>query len=177
MSVPNVPEPACLIISMLSSRLGSVGLVRPALEREFGTIEEEIGPLDFDFTTYYDNELGAGIFRIILVFSILVDRGRLADVKLMTNHLENHYMSGDARIFNLDPGFMTLGNFVLATGKNNAHRIYLDRGIFADLTLVFRRGSFRPLEWTYPDYSDPNMLEILNNVREKYKCKLMGLSQ
>lgn len=152
-------------------------MVRSFLEEAFGTIEEVIGPLDFDFTTYYDIELGPGIVRHLMVFKDLIDRSSLCDVKLRTNNLENVFMINGARTFNLDPGFLTLGNFVLTTGKNNAHRIYLDNGIFADLTLIFRRGSFRPLEWTYPDYSDPDMLEILNNVRERYKCKLMGLNQ
>lgn len=177
MSVPRIAEPACLVISLLSSRNDPVSMVKDALEMQFGSIEEVIGPLEFNFTTYYDDELGAGISRYLLVFSDLIDRNALCRVKLFTNDLENGHMVDQARAFNLDPGFLTLGNFVLATGKNNAHRIYLDHGIFADLTLIFRRGSFRPLEWTYPDYSDEKMLETLNNLREKYKCKIMGLNQ
>ncbi len=177
MSVPRVPEPACLVISLLSSRPDAVSMVSGALEAEFGPIEEVIGPLEFTFTNYYDSELGAGICRYLLAFSELIDRSSLCRVKLLTNDLENVYMNDQSRVFNLDPGFLTLGNFVLATGKNNAHRIYLDQGIFSDLTLIFRRGSFRALEWTYPDYSDQTMIETLNLLREKYKCKLMRLSQ
>lgn len=177
MSLPRVPEPACLIVSLLSSRPEAVSMVRGELEREFGPVEEVIGPLEFTFTNYYDDELGKGICRYLLVFNELIDRNSLCRVKRLTNGLENDFMSDQARIFNLDPGFLTLGNFVLATGKNNAHRIYLDHGIFADLTLIFRRGSFRSLEWTYPDYSDQKMIEIFNLVREKYKCKLTRLEQ
>ena len=152
-------------------------MVKRALEDEFGPMEEVIGPLEFTFTNYYDNELGKGISRHLLIFNELIDRSSLCRVKLLTNDLENVFMNERARVFNLDPGLLTLGNFVLATGKNNAHRIYLDQGIFADLTLIFRRGSFRALEWTYPDYSDQKMIETLNLLREKYKCKLMRLSQ
>jgi hypothetical protein len=57
---------------------------------------------------------------------------------------------------------------VLATGKNYIHRIYLRKGIYADLTLVFKRGGFVPLEWTYPDYADPEMIESFNAVRSRY---------
>jgi hypothetical protein len=67
---------------------------------------------------------------------------------------------------------MTLGNFVLATGKDNAHRIYLREGIFADLTLIFQGGTYRPLAWTYPDYADNGLIGILNRLRQDYKCKL-----
>ena len=81
------------------------------------------------------------------------------------------------RRFNLDPGLLTLGNFVLATGKNNAHRIYLAEGIFADLTLIFRSRSYRPLEWTYPDYADAELIGILNRLREMYKCRLAQPNQ
>ncbi len=177
MSVPHVPEPACLVMSLLSSRSDPVSMMKEPLESEFGPLEEAIGPLEFNFTTYYDSELGKGIRRYLLVFHELIDRNALCRTKLYTNSLENLSMINNSRIFNLDPGFLTLGNFVLATGKNNAHRIYLDHGIFADLTLVFRKGSFRPMEWTYPDYSDGKMLETLNEVREKYKCKLLRFSQ
>jgi hypothetical protein len=58
--------------------------------------------------------------------------------------------------------------FILATGKNYAHRIYLGKGIYADLTLIFQKGAFRKLPWTYPDYSDPEMLACLMAVRRKY---------
>ena len=40
-------------------------------------------------------------------------------------------------------------DLVLATGKNYTHRIYLSKGIYADLTLVFHQGSFQTLAWTY----------------------------
>jgi hypothetical protein len=67
---------------------------------------------------------------------------------------------------------LTLENFVLATGKDRAHRIYLGDGIFGDLTLVFREGTYSPLQWTYPDYADPELILMLNELRESYKCKL-----
>ena len=37
---------------------------------------------------------------------------------------------------------MLLERFVLATGKNFAHRIYIGKEIYADLTLIFRKGRF-----------------------------------
>lgn len=143
-----------------------------ALTEAFGTVEEVIGPLAFDFTNYYSREMGEGIQRWILVFSRLVERAELAKIKCLTNRIEQSYTVGGARRVNLDPGFMTLGNFILATGKNNAHRVYLDHGIFADLTLIFREGSYRPLEWTYPDYAEQELIGFLNRLRKSYKCCL-----
>ena len=37
---------------------------------------------------------------------------------------------------------------VLATGKNFTHRVYLSRGIWADLTLIFQKGDWLDLPWT-----------------------------
>jgi hypothetical protein len=138
----------------------------------FGPIEREIGPLPFDFTSYYDKEMGSGIRRWLWVFENLVDRGSLAAAKILTNQTESAYSVGGKRRFNLDPGLITLENFVLATGKNQPHRIYLGEGVFGDLTLIFTGGTFRPLEWTYPDYAHPNIIGLFNELRESYKCLL-----
>jgi hypothetical protein len=62
--------------------------------------------------------------------------------------------------------------FVLATGKNYSHRIYIGKGIYADLTLIYTKGAFQKLPWTYPDYTDKNMLAYLEHVRNKYIADL-----
>lgn len=172
MSLPREPDSAQLVVSVLSSREAPVDYLEYDLRDSFGNLEEVIGPLKFDFTKYYDKEFGTGIKRWIVTFRDMVDPSSLATLKVLTNFIEEKLSRNGRRQFNLDPGLITLGNFVLATGKNNAHRIYLSRGIFADLTLIFRRASYHPLEWTYPDYSDPELIGILNQVRETYKLKL-----
>jgi hypothetical protein len=147
-------------------------MAKPQLVRELGPIDEEIGPLAFNYTSYYDSEMGPGILRWLWSFADLVDREALPNIKCLTNTIELAYTVDGKRAFNLDPGLMTLGNFVLATGKNNAHRIYMGKGIFADLTLIFRAGTYHPLEWTYPDYANQELISILNGLRESYKCSL-----
>ncbi|MFW6216734.1 MAG: DUF4416 family protein, partial [Desulfohalobiaceae bacterium] len=76
------------------------------------------------------------------------------------------------RLFNLDPGYLTLEQLVLATGKNFTHRIYLDQGVFADLTLVYSKAGWQTLPWTYPDYAGRLLQDILNQLRQRYKQKL-----
>jgi len=172
MSVPKVPEPARLVISALTPHEYLISEVSRRLEQELGPIHEQIGPVPFTYTNYYDREMGHGISRWLLSFNRLVDKSSLVSIKLLTNRVEESYTELDKRRINLDPALLSLGNFVLATGKDNAHRIYLGKGIFADLTLVFRTGTYRPLEWTYPDYADPVLIDILNRMRENYKCQL-----
>jgi hypothetical protein len=173
LSLPSIPEPARVIVSVLTADRQVLNATKPLLVGELGPLDEEIGPLAFNYTSYYNGEMGQGILRWLWCFSDLVDREALVGIKCLTNTVEQAYTVEGKRRFNLDPGLMTLGNFVLATGKNNAHRIYLGKGIFADLTLVFRAGTYRPLEWTYPDYADRELIAILNRLRESYKCRLM----
>lgn len=161
-----------LVLSVLTAAEADLSVVEQAAEKLFGPLFDKIGPLAFGFTAYYDKEMGSGIRRWVWAFEKLIDRSLLAGVKLATNELERSFSVDGNRRFNLDPGLLTLGNFVLATGKNNAHRIYLERGIFADLTLIYRAKTYNPLEWTYPDWADSELLNVLNALRESYKCRL-----
>jgi len=174
MSAPKIPEPARLVISALTPHDDLVQPISIRLAEELGPVQEQIGPIQFNYTDYYDREMGPGIFRWLLSFAQLVDKSSLASIKLLTNGVEQSYTERGKRKINLDPALLSLGNFVLATGKDNAHRIYLNEGIFADLTLVFRGGTYRPLDWTYPDYADPTLIDILNRIRDDYKSCLRG---
>ena len=172
MSVPKIPESARLVISALTPHDDLIQEISIQLAKELGPIQEQIGPILFNYTDYYDREMGPGIHRWLWSFAQLVDKSSLVSIKLLTNRVEQSYTKHGKRRVNLDPALLSLGNFVLATGKDNAHRIYLGEGIFADLTLVFRGGTYRPLEWTYPDYADPVLIDILNRIRDNYKCCL-----
>ena len=86
------------------------------------------------------------------------------------------YSEEGKRKINIDPGYVSLERLILVTGKNYTHRIYLSKGIFADLTLIFNKGSFRPLEWTFKDYASPEIISMLNDVRERYKKQLRGFT-
>lgn len=70
---------------------------------------------------------------------------------------------------NLDPGLLSLTSLVLATAKGRAHRIALSDGIWADLTLIWSKGAFVPLEWTYADYRDEEVRALFSQWREDLK--------
>ena len=69
------------------------------------------------------------------------------------------------RPLNLDPGYITDSKLVLASTKNHAHRIYLAEGIFAEITLRFQGGQWRPWEWTYPDYRRADFQQFFTDCR------------
>lgn len=97
-----------------------------------------------------------------------MDQDRLADIKHTTNAIEARFAANGRRRVNIDPGYLTMERFVLATGKNFTHRVYLEQGIYADLTLLYQHNDFTPLPWTYPDYAGSEMRHFLLMVRERY---------
>lgn len=137
-----------------------------------GTVQEKTPLLPFLHTTYYDNEMGGDLHRYFVLFAPRLDRDLLPEIKLKTNEVEERLAHEGRRMVNIDPGYVTLENVVLATTKGYAHRIYMSRGIYADLTLVFSNGTFRPLDWTYPDYASPETIAVFNGWRTIYKREL-----
>ncbi|MFW6325332.1 MAG: DUF4416 family protein [Desulfovermiculus sp.] len=174
MSRPHVPPPAQLVISVLSSKMIRVW---PDLERElharWGALDYVSDPFPFTQTSYYDQELGTPIMRRIVAFQALVSQDQLPHIKLWTNALEDKWRDATGRRgVNLDPGLLSLERFILGTGKNFTHRIYLGQGIFADLTLIFQKGGWQPLPWTFPDYAGKHIQALLTRIRTRYKKKL-----
>jgi hypothetical protein len=134
-------------------------------------------PFFFDRTRYYEKEMGWPLHRRFLSFKNLIRPETIVDIKLQTNELEKRYVQEGKRRVNIDPGYIALERLVLATGKNYTHRIYLSKGIYADLTLVFHQGSFQTLAWTYRDYADLVVIGTFNEIRERYKNQLRGVTE
>lgn len=137
------------------------------LESVFGPIAEQTREEVFSWTDYYRPEMGEKIYRRYVVFERLVDPARLASIKLMTNEIEGSLACEGKRRVNLDPGMLGPGRFCLATTKDRAHRIPLENGIFAELTLLYEKGCFRSLPWTYPDWASEPVRLMLARWRKR----------
>jgi len=167
MSIPSEPLPAKLVVGLLFRDVDVRRQVLGALSGQFGPADFLSEPEPFRWTDYYDREMGSGILRQKVSFLNLVPVETLPDVKLATNHLEDAFSRDGRRRVNIDPGLLSEERFILATGKNFTHRIYLRDGIYADLTLIYQRDGFRPLPWTFPDHQDPHLLHFLAMLRRK----------
>jgi len=151
------------------------------LAERLGPIERRSEPYDFsEFSPYYDREMGGRVRKCFVVFERVFSIEKLLDVKLFVEDIQRLLASpGDGplrRTVNLDPGYLTGWNLVLATVKNHAHRIYLGQGIYAELTLIFRNGTFEPLPWTYRDYCSPTVIDFFRAVRCDYLEQLKNWS-
>jgi hypothetical protein len=168
MSRPQPPAPAKLVVGLLLQRIHSILPVVHDLQAAFGSIDMISPWFPFGYTDYYAPEMGAPLFRRVIVFKRLAEQGLLADIKLATNAIELKYTQNGKRTVNIDPGLLLQERFVLATGKNYSHRIYIGNGIYADLTLIYRNGAYRVLDWTYPDYAAEGLRDYLLAIRRKY---------
>lgn len=174
MSEPRPPEPVKLIASLFSREEEKIIQVIDKMKETFGPVDWISPRLYFERTRYYEREMGWPLVRRFISFEELIDPGALPDIKLLTNQLEKELCSNGKRVVNIDPGYIALERLVLATGKNYTHRVYLNKGIYADLTLIYSKGSFEPLKWTYPDYADRTTIQMFNRIRERYKEQLRG---
>lgn len=168
------PLPAKLIIGLIFKDEAVLGLLKERLVEKFGKIDYEGKVFSFDFTTYYEKEMGKDLKRQFLSFENLIHMGALPEIKLYTNELEKEFCdkNSDKRRINIDPGYMAQEKMVLATTKNYDHRPFLNRGIYAELTYRFHKRSFQPLEWTYPDYKAPESINIFNEMRKIYMTQI-----
>jgi len=168
MSHPQPPKPAKLLIGLFTPKQALMAAVAADLVESFGPVDL-ISPLfPFDFTTYYEKEMGFPLFRRFFVFKSLIQQDDLAEIKLRTNVIETRFSADGMRQVNIDPGYLLMERLVLATGKNFAHRIHIGKCIYADLTLIYRKNGYQPLPWTYPDYAHGSIRSFLILVRNKY---------
>ncbi len=168
MSHPNEPEQVKLISSLFSPEKELIDTVIKQLEDIWGPVDSLSPELFFDRTKYYAKEMGWPLHRRFISFEKLILPDQLVQIKLKTNEIEHQYITDGNRKINIDTGYITPERLILATGKNFTHRVYLTKGIFADLTLMFQNKSYTPLEWTYPDYATPETIEFFNDIRKQY---------
>ena len=168
MGTPGYSEPAKLICAVMGQDEAMLNRGRDLMAERYGEAELTSPVFEFSFTSYYEPEMGAGLVKRFIGFGPLVDPADLAGIKRTSNDLEAGVARPDSlpgRGVNIDPGYINGGQLVLATTKNYSHRIYLGNGIYAELTLLYTRGAFTPMPWTYRDYRTDEALAFFARVR------------
>ena len=176
-------QPHKLVIACLYGASRTFADVRRLVETRFGPVDDVLPAREFTFSSYYEPEMGPGLMRTLFSFESLVDPSTLASYKQAANSIEQeipgspggHADAQPGRTINLDPGLLSLSRVILATTKASAHRVPLRDGLFAEITLIYRHGRYRPLEWTYPDYRSDAFVEWLARVRATYHEQLRRL--
>lgn len=166
----NRPSPVLLLLAAFSRYDEALAWARDRARHAWGAIELESSLLEFSETDYYEATMGRDLKKVFFACSGLVDPGGLVDIKLATNQWEQEYAAAgghpEPRPLNLDPGYLALGKLVLASTKDHCHRIYLDRGIYAEVTLHYQHGRWRHHRWTFADYRREDYHEFFTKCRQ-----------
>ncbi len=177
MSHPQKPSPNLFFLAITGKDLSLWEKVLINLEPDLGKVVLQSEIYDFSsFTSYYAKEMGEALKKGFYFFERLREPEFLIDLKYTCYKIERELAepSGN-RTVNLDPGYIALSKIVLSTFKDFSHRIYIGKGVFAEVTLIFKGKSFTELPWTYPDYKQPQIIATFNKARAWYKNKLKGL--
>lgn len=181
MAEPREAEKAKLFCGILTRYELLFEEAEAELTHLFGRIETRSEIMPFNVTDYYSETMGSPLLRRFVSFSHLIEQERLWEIKLKTNAVEKRFAEEGgfevARPINIDPGYITPSRLVLASCKDYAHRIYLRNGVYAEVTLLYRKGEFLPLEWTYPDYRSRRYTDYFKHLRSLYLQQLRRLKQ
>jgi hypothetical protein len=166
MSAPKVK----LILAVMLPESESIPHSCEVLEEVFGAAEAVSDPFVFLFSDYYRQEMGPGLRKFLVAVEPLFEASDMVRLKQKATQVEDRHrndQSGNRRL-NIDPGFLTASQFILTSRKDAAHRIFLADGVFAEISLLFSHGRYRPLAWTYPDYRLELIAGFLRKVRGRY---------
>ncbi|OQX78779.1 MAG: hypothetical protein B6D56_08285 [Candidatus Omnitrophica bacterium 4484_70.1] len=146
--------------------------VKIIMQKKFGAIDYESEIINFNFTNYYEKEMGKNLLRRFVSFKILRKIEEFRRIKLYCIQLEKKFSYQDRRHINIDPGYLNEAKLVLLSTKDFYHRIYLGKGIFCELTLYYANKNFQDLPWTYPDYRTSSYKNIFSRIRNIYRNQI-----
>jgi hypothetical protein len=164
------PTPVLLLVAATSRHEAAFEWARARIEATFGPLALVSDPFAFTETDYYTATMGGDLKKQFLAVEQMINPGRLPAIKRQTNAWEAEYAAlgthPEPRPLNLDPGYITAAKLVLASTKDHAHRLYLQDGIYAEVTLAYRHRAWQPQEWTYPDYRRADFQEFFTRCRQ-----------
>ena len=168
-------NPVKLFIGVLVSHSKLIGEVEKRLVHAYGPVDHRSPVIPFDFTDYYEPEMGDLIDRVFVSFERLIEADQLPEIKRQTNELEQEMaplLETVKRPVNLDPGYIEQAKVTLASTKNFYHRIYLGSGIFGEVTMHFKNNTYQFFPWTYPDYQSKDYQDFFLKIRHIYRSQL-----
>jgi len=166
------PSPIKLFAGILLAKSAPWEQTLSLLEKQWGSSDFIAAPLPFDFTNYYEPEMGRDLQRQFVSFGPLARAEDLPRYKLEANEIEVALLVDNRRTVNIDVGYLDVHKIVLASTKEGPRRVYLGQGIWADLTLHYRKGAFHPFPWTFMDFKAGIYDATLLRMRELYKAQL-----
>ncbi|MBD3419702.1 MAG: DUF4416 family protein [Chitinivibrionales bacterium] len=168
----SAPCPVKYFVAILFREPAQAAAAIASTKQRWGDIDFEGADHLFDVTDYYEPEMGAPLYRRLVTFGELMSPAALVDMKLACNDIEEHLASQGKRTVNLDAGYLDHNKTLLASAKEAGQKVYLDKGIYADLAGRYKKGKYQPFEWSFPDFRDGRYDAELLQVRAAYMAQL-----
>jgi len=153
-----------LFCGLIFSQAAVAEKAKVLLAELFSAIDSQSAIIPFALTDYYEVEMGAPLFRQFVSFAEMLTPEKLPEIKIFTNKLEGQLSRAGKRTINLDPGYMSDANVIIATCKNHYHRVPLQHGIYAHLEYVLKNKQISFLPWTYPDFQSKEYLAFFRQL-------------
>ncbi len=164
------PQSVLSILAAFSRHEEALDWAQRRAEANWGPVALSSERFGFDATDYYEPTMGSGLVKCFFAFERFIDPAALVARKLETNQWEAEYAGSGAhaepRPLNLDPGYLTPAKLVLASTKDHAHRLYLSRGIHAEVTLFYKQRRWQAHAWTFADYQRPDYQQFFTVCRD-----------
>jgi len=171
-----LPLPVKFICTFIYRDETTYEKVKSLLERKFGRVDFESQKINFDFTDYYYDEMGKPLFRRFISFEKLRKIPDFVNIKLFCIKLEKKFSHMNKRSINIDPGYLNEAKLVLTTTKDFSHRLYINKGVYAEVTLHYANKTFAYFPTTFPDYRTPQYVDILLSIRKIYSKQIKQFS-
>lgn len=161
------PYPVKFFVAVLYADESCLNRAKQCIVDVWGDIDFEGDAHLFDVTDYYVPEMGFPIYRKLLSFKKLYEPSLLVEMKLQCNIIEQQLAVESKRTVNLDAGYLDHNKVLLASAKEAGQKVYLDKGIYADLAGRYKSGKYQPFEWSFPDFRDGRYDQELIAMRSK----------
>lgn len=165
----NPPDPVKLFVALLTRQPTLVDQVSSILQIPYGPVDLINPGISFTVTNYYEAEMGIQLERFFLSFSKLIFPDQIVEIKNFTDEIEDQFRQGGKRQINIDPGYLDYHKVVLASRKLGGQKIYLSKGVYADITLYYYKRQFLSFTWSFPDFKLGLYNNFLLKMRELYK--------
>lgn len=126
------------------------------LIKKYGSIKSQSPDYEFDFTDYYKDEMGSNLKKRFLIFNKEISKQDLVDIKFSITEIEKKYSINNKRTINIDPGYLSQKEFVLATFKPRSFKEKIHDKVWLHKVLEFDGNNIKHFFHTFADYKDKN---------------------
>ena len=132
------------------------------LETEFGEAVSKSAEYNFNFTDYYKDEFGYGLKKRIYAFGAKINKADLVETKILCSLIELRFSDDDdgKRVINIDPGYFSEKEAVLASFKEKDFKENLGDGVFAHKVLEFNGNKINDFFHTFADFKSKAVQEF-----------------